>query len=371
MLACLLVLLGWVQSIPRADLNPALPVVEPIFFEMDEDYLGVAHRQVVFSFPGKDSLVEHTMELLSDGQGQPLFFYADILTPVCIDNICKPMAIAIYWNLTGDYVGYGLHPEEPLTKYDHELFEQADYEKLHALLRNPHSILERRKLEDLFDPEAVSAKQVTYKGEEVDAVSGATRKEITESVVEGALYSCYTIWHLVHGEVRKKMAAQLEAMYSPALGSRFLGSPYTEYQMYALRHFERSDMAAHLPRIIELFETTPPVTRRYILKKLPDSVWASDTLCLDLFRRFSELDINSQTLLVELLPHAPVEAAVYLATQAGSMTKNQLTRYLDFLRELPDGEEKEGIQDILRRMVAQGDYPYSYLIEDYLNAGGR
>ena len=81
----------------------------------------------------------HQMYLLSDKEGYPLFFYSDIYTPVCIDNICKPIQIEIYLNLLGEYVGFALDKDQPLTKFDHEEFEPDDYEKFHKLLKRNHS----------------------------------------------------------------------------------------------------------------------------------------------------------------------------------------------------------------------------------------
>src|SRR5690606_21783739 len=43
-----------------------------------------------------------------------------------------------------------------------------------------------------------------------DGVSGATRKEIAEEAVEDAVYTTYTLWHLIHvGE--KEQLVQLSA----------------------------------------------------------------------------------------------------------------------------------------------------------------
>ena len=124
---------------------------KPLFFEMGEEYRKVAQEQEVFLFRGKDSLPEHQMLLLSDSAGNPLLFYADIYTPVCIDNICKPVQIEVYWDLLGEYVGFALQKDQPLTKFDHEEFDSSDYLKLHQLLLNKKSILRDKKLSDFYE----------------------------------------------------------------------------------------------------------------------------------------------------------------------------------------------------------------------------
>ncbi|MEM6807098.1 MAG: hypothetical protein AAF696_37195, partial [Bacteroidota bacterium] len=59
----------------------------PLFFKMGEDYKRIAQEREAFVFASKDSSLEHQMLLLSDKTGNPLFFYSDIYTPVCIDNV--------------------------------------------------------------------------------------------------------------------------------------------------------------------------------------------------------------------------------------------------------------------------------------------
>ena len=338
---------------------------DPLHFMMSKEYEAAVKREAIFTFQGKDTLLSHQVFLLSDEEGFPLLYYADILTPVCIDNICKPMSIEIYWNLLGAYVGYGIFPEEPLTKFDHDLFEEADYKKLHKLLLDRHSILDRRALSDLFDADLAANEKVKFKGQEVDAVSGATKKEIKESVVEGALYSCYTIWHIVHGEAAQKMARKLEQIYTPLIGEYFLYSSYQNYQMYALKHFDAAAFVSYLPRILEIFGDAKPVTRRYILKKLPKASWAEEKTSIQLYQGFADLDINSQTLLINNLEHAHPTVVELLANGVSSMTKNQLRAYLKHLT-LRSEYKREVIWAKLEKVVEARQYSYYYLIEDFL-----
>lgn len=338
----------------------------PLHFAMNKEYEAAVGKEKVLTFQGKDTSLIHDVFLLSSEAGFPLLFYSDILTPVCIDNICKPMSIEIYWNLLGAYVGYGVFSEAPLTKYDHDLFEAADYEKLHQLLLNRHSILERRELSDLFDADAVAEEKVKFKGREVDAISGATKKEIKESVVEGALYSCYTIWRLAHGEVERKMSRYLDDIYTSQLAEYFLYSDYEDYQLYALKNLEAASFEAYLPRIIEIFHKSKPVTRRYILKKTPKILLKDETTASQLYQDFTDLDINSKTLLVNNLEYAHPNALEFLAWQVESMTRNQLRAYLDFLKSRRD-YQNEIVRTELKKIADDQKYTYSHLIAAFLN----
>ena len=297
----------------------------PLHFNMNKEYERVDTVQMVFSFANKDTSSFNDVKLLLDTIGKPLLYFSEIQTPVCIDGLCKPMHIGIYWNLLGSYVGYETFDESPLTKYDHDLFEAADHLKLHQLLSNPNSIIRRKKLSELFDTNSRLTEKVKYKGVEIDGITGATNKEIKSSVVEGALFSCYTIWHLVHGAVTEQMAEHLDSIYDRHLAKAFLYSPYSDYQLYALKHLAAEDFDKYPDAIIDIFNSAKPLTRTYLLKKLPkDRLSSNEKLCAALYSNFSKVDINSRTLLMRLLPYVHLISSELLATQIPSMSKNQL-----------------------------------------------
>ncbi len=335
----------------------------PLFFNLGNELEEVATSKTVFDFPNLDTTIRHEVDLLSDAHGQPLLFFSDIQTPVCIDGLCKPMYIQIYWNLLGSYAGYQAIETELLTKYDHEPFEEADYKKLHQLLSNPHSILDRKKMSDLYDDQATAEKQITYDGVEVDAVSGATKKEIKESVIEGALFSCYTIWHLVHGVVKEKIATHLDSIYSGELASSFLFSDYSDYQLHALKRLDNDGFQKNLNQISKIFQSAKPLTRTYILKKMPDDSWQNINFVQEFFRFFSSIDINSRTLLISKIPKSHPNAAILLSEQVAKMSRNQLRNYLSHLN--PENID-EAIKDNFRKIIVQKSYQYSYLLETFL-----
>ncbi|MEZ5044577.1 MAG: hypothetical protein R2828_32075 [Saprospiraceae bacterium] len=340
-------------------------VYQPLFFSMTTEYEQVTQAQTVFTFPNLDTLLDHPVELLSNKDGAPLLFFSNIMTPVCIDGTCKPMYIDIYWNLVGHYVGYQTVEGQPLSKFDHEDFVAADYQKLHDLLLNDNSILKQKTMSDLFDPEAQAAKAITFNGVEIDAVTGATKKEIKASLVEGALYSCYTIWHLVHGEVGPKMATYLSTIYSADLERYLLYSDYSDYQLFALKYLDEKGMATHLDRILALLEKAPPLTRTYVFKKLPKALWKEETTTNTLYHSFSSLDINSKTLLIQSLPYAHPQSLELLSKQLTQMSKNQLKQYLSHFTKTPSALSNE-IRTNLKAIAADPQYVNAYLIQAFL-----
>ncbi len=302
----------------------------------------------------------HQLKLYSDSLSKPLFYFAYINTPVCIDGSCKPLFVNVYWDLLGNYVGFGVIEAELLTKYDHELFTSEDYQKLHRLLLNKHSILARKKLSDLFDAKPAKVEKVTFNGVELDAVSGATKREIGQSVVKGALYSCYTLWHLVHGAIADSMHNRIEAVYSM---SDFLYADYLPYQYYALRQMDSLALKQEWTRVQEIFLKSSPLQRTYLIKKMPDHWFAEDTLGISLFESFVDLDIQTQTLLLQHLVYTPPELVESLVDYIPAMTRNQLKLYLKALEE---GPLSDLLKDKLQAVIDSQSYTYSYLLEDFL-----
>lgn len=338
----------------------------PLFCTLRSDWQAVDAERAVDSFSNKDTLLEHQLYLLSDSVGQPRLFYADILTPVCIDGICKPVYIELYWDLTGGYAGYGIYEDKPLTKFDHDAFLPADYEKMNRLLADNNSVLRRKELSDLFDDQAENAKRIEYQGEKLDAVSGATKKEIKESIVEGALYSCYTLWHLVHGEAARDIEHYLDSIYTEELEARFLFTDYEPYYFHALKTLGAGDFDKYRERIAEIFAAARPVTRTYILKKMPFGLLTNEAIGRKFYQLFEAVDINTRTLLIDHLPQAHPIATELLAAHLEVMTKNQLKNYLD---ALPTDRSKlsSTVLKNLQLAAKSQEYAYGYLIAEWLN----
>lgn len=337
----------------------------PLHMAMPQEYAQVAQEKMVFTLPGTDSLLQHQVWLLSDAQQQPLLYCADVITPVCIDGLCKPMYITLYWNLVGNYVGYGVFQDNLLTKFDHEAFTPVDYAKLHSLLLDQHSILERKTMADLFDQSIAAVEKITFKGKEVDAVSGATRTEIKESVVEGALYSCFTAWHLAHGNIKEQIEQHLLTYYEATLAESFLRSSAEDYQLFALKQLDQNTLARLLPQVQEIFKHTSPGNRLYILKKLPKELWKDERVSQSFFQTFASIDINTRTLLLNNLKYAHPSVVNSLVNDLEQMSKNQLSTFLNYLaenRQLLNAKVKAK----LVQTAQNKSFAESYLVETFL-----
>ncbi|WP_299534355.1 hypothetical protein [Ulvibacterium sp.] len=304
-----------------------------------------------------DSFNAQEVAAMINENEDPVLYASDIATPVCADGECKLMHIRLYWTLLGEYAGFDTYPELPLTKHDHDEFQKADYEKLHKLLTDDKSVLKRRKLDQLVE------KPIMRNVNGVDALSGATVAEVKESVVSGALYSCYVAWHLAHGNIRDKIKAYTLSILNTDMLMGMLYSKNTSYQLFALKEMDPSQFIEHHSQLVHIFKTAVPLVRSIMAKELPDKYQNSPDLQKPFWEAFSEIDIGSRSLLLRHLESAPPFVTDIVSTRLGALTKNQITVFLEFLS--PKKHTPELLKN-LRSFADSESEAYSYLVKNYL-----
>ncbi|MFD2890284.1 hypothetical protein [Chitinophaga cymbidii] len=174
-----------------------------------------------------DSLT-YTLNLVLNEAGQPQYFYRNIYTPVCNTGECKPVYINFYWDLMGNYMRFDMPPNEVLTKTDHREFLEKDYAKLQEILARESSLLAELKMEDLV------VKGTENISDSANIKTGATLKTIKNEVIEGAVFTCYTLWHIAHGKVVEEIQQITESYTSPKLLHHFLRSSNHHYEYWAM-----------------------------------------------------------------------------------------------------------------------------------------
>ena len=232
---------------------------------------------------------------------QPQYYTCHVKTPVCKEGLCYLVTIDMYWDLLGNFVKYELPPGEPLTKFDHEAFTEADYDKLNRILADQHSLLGDYRMEDLVDE---STERVS---EEVDAVTGATRKSVQNAVVEGAVYTAYTLWHLVNGEIAERIPQHTAGLVDETLLKSFLTADNHHYPYYALDHLSDEQYATHMPAILRLIDTGSVFVARYALNKIPNTVYNDSRWQLALVGQFTSADYTTQNQLLQKLTSATLQ----------------------------------------------------------------
>lgn len=200
----------------------------------------------------KGSLIKHPIqfssELLSNNEILELqenngltiwfarFFYKDI----CISGSCRMAKFWIFWDGTGNYLGYRLNENNPLTKSDHVDFQPDDYLKLHNILADTVSILKNLKYADLaieVDDKNNEEKSILN----VDAFTQATPPALSKYVVKDAVFTCYTLWQTVYGETKIAIDEMLEKRVDSGYMSKLFNGSNVQ-KLFALEIAARNSL---------------------------------------------------------------------------------------------------------------------------------
>lgn len=306
-----------------------------------------------------DSLGRQGVVALLDKNDKPVLYTSDISTPVCADGECKLMHIKLYWTLLGRYAGFDRYPELPLTKHDHDEFITADYQKLHELLINEKSTFKNRRIEQLVE------KPTMRHVNGVDALSGATIAEVKRSVVSGALYSCYTAWHIVHGNIRKILREHTLTILNDTILNDMLYSENQEYQVFVLERLDKAKYVEHYEQIARIFITSTPLVRSIIAKSLMVKLKDSPDLQRPFWEAFSDVDLGTRSLLIKQLDVAPEFSSENLSTELHVMSKNQLKAFLGHLSEKKSLDSK--VHANLKEFANSDKDTFAYLVKSYLD----
>ncbi len=334
--------------------------IQPLFFELPLETDVPMERSEVGKYTEEDYIAPITIYLVSSDE-LPRFYESDIKTAVCDDEICELMYVKLYWDLVGKYIGYDTVAAHQLTKFDHEPFSQMDYEKLHQLLRNEGSILKFKDKDELIDKDKAKASDV------VDGTTGATALEIKEEVVEGALYSSYTLWHLAYnGSLKNMLNEHTKKVYSPKLKLSFLNSERSGYRYFAVRDFTEKDYMDDVSVWINILQYDIPLTRKTILANIPESMWNDESMQLDLARAFATIDVNSKTVFLNKLAGATyryTSAVSEISKSIMLLNKYQTETYLSILKGM------DSIDEVIKNNILiakkNPNYKFGHLIDKY------
>jgi hypothetical protein len=145
----------------------------------------------------------------------------------------------------------------------------------------------------------------------VDAVTGATSKPIKNSVVEGAVYSSYALWHLVYGSVKDSIRAYTLNIYSKQVAKQLLGSDNYDSQLFALKQMSNDDYKTAFPFLFQVLRRSFPFIKAYIISKapLPFTDKGQNQKFVSLF---SELDSYSKSVFIDRITTEKKVAIVFL-----------------------------------------------------------
>lgn len=295
----------------------------------------------IFDVITADSVLVEVM--LRYNEQQPQEYVAHVTTPVCKEGLCHILVADLYWDLLGNFLRYELPPDQPLTKFDHEEFTDEDYKKLDKILADEYSLLGEHAIEDLVD------ESTDLVSNEVDAVTGATVKAVQNTVVSGAVYSTYALWHLANGEIARQIPTYTEQELNQDLLHQFLASDHYPYHYYALDRLSSDQFADYMPQVIELVKHSSIFVARYALEKIPKSIYLDSLWQKQLILQFPDADFNAQQLLLQKLKTVPVASSslVVLASHLDKLSEQQLTEVLALMTKNHQNLNSTSITEII------------------------
>ncbi|QMW02237.1 hypothetical protein [Spirosoma foliorum] len=287
----------------------------------------------------ENDTTSYTLKLAFDERDQPAYFFRNVFTPVCLTGECKPVYINFYWDLLGNYTRYDLPPGEVLTKMDHREFKQEDYDKLRDILDNTNSLLKDVAMEDLV------GKGTENLADSVDAKAGATLKTVKNEVIDGAVYTCYTLWHIAHGKVADEMQKITESYRTDDLLHRFLTSSNYHYQYWAMDKVvdkAGSITESFTPDMLQIIRGKNVFTARAALQKISNPFFASNARQVWLWETYQSTSYPLQIAILKKLAQIPFQPSLAEATAKAMVNANreQFTLMINLLASQPKLSEK-------------------------------
>ena len=294
-----------------------------------------------------DDIANDTLIQYLSKEGYPISYSRHLRTGVCFDNKCRPLDVTLRWNVTGRYLGFELPDKEFLSKYDHDPFTEAEYQRLHAILTDSLSALKNFHYNEIV-PKADS----TY--DKVDAVSGATSANVLDNVVEGAAFTTYKLWHIVYGSAQQQVEALTRQRLTPELIRLILNSTHPSDKMWALNHIRGfiQPTAALQQSVLGYIDGKDYNLTERALHSITSADLESPTLQGILVQKILATNYSTQKLLVAKLKEAPTldkKARIALAKNIGSFSGQLISDILDLFLHHPgtDAETYRAVSDLL------------------------
>ncbi len=304
-----------------------------------------------------DRGVDARIYLAEADDSLPDYYYCDLKTPICLENLCNPIEIRLEWDLIGNFRNYREVIGKEITKFDHEPFEQKDHEQLKKILSDRESMLQDYLIEDLVDT------TVKVYSAEIDGLTAATSSTISDKLVPGAIYTCYTLWHLVNGEIADRIRSNTEALLDTRLKKKMLMSGVTDYQDYVLDGIRPADSGLFAPDLIALTGGKNRFIAIKAIRKLPASR-AIKPDAIKMIKRFEDYDFPVQSAFIQYFIRQECDADIadewvnkvgfikdaqkadmykLLELSSGCMrneTSGKLIRFLESKKEKMDGADR-------------------------------
>lgn len=280
-----------------------------------------------FTFTVNDTL-NFAIYIVENPIDKAKYYAAKLQTNVCNDQVCLPIEVNLFWDLLGNYHHFSKQSNFNFTKFDHQYFDENDYKRLNNILLDSLSPLRDYAVEDLLEKEA---KKFSF---EIDAVTRPTSPLFSNVTVAGALYTVYTLWHIVNGPIKNKLYEQTLKSYKELNWQiYFANSKIPSYQEYFLKHLSSTEIEQYKVQIISLLSAEDDFIPHYAIDVLE--------------KNFLQDPVQYNTVLQQLeqlKPHVVTEILNSISA-ANEETKLILQKFKDNPKSNP--KQKEIIEKII------------------------
>lgn len=254
----------------------------------------VGEQEIAFQYLTDDSVLldiykYYDKVALLDG------YTSHVKTPVCEDSLCYEVELDFFWDILGNFTEFRISPAKPLTKLDHVPFSKSDYDKLNniLLIKSPSFVYLRRN--------ELVRENINEDFPEIDGITSATVTEVREDMVEGAIYTCYTLWHIANGNITFKIKEHSRKELNEKLVHKLLRSNSVAEHYFLIENMDSGYFKLFLSEILYLAEKYHGFFTRRVIEKIP-AYLLEEQLVQEFFSlNFNHLEYPSQTILIAKL----------------------------------------------------------------------
>lgn len=250
--------------------------------------------QPVFEILTSDS-VHFEVHLSTDKHNTAQNYISHIKAPVCEDGLCYDVELMVYWDLTGNFERFELLPEKPLTKLKHIPFTPGDYQKLTELLSTSSPTLSKYRKQEL-----------TTKIQNIDGVTGATVAAVKEETIPGAVYTCFTLWHLIHGNVADSIRKNTSGMLSGKVVKKIIDYKSESGDYYLLQYLSDKEFTNNLPDLLPLSIRNNWYFSKLFFESVPETLVANSEFQQFFAGNYSKIEYPGQIYLLKKLQNKSI-----------------------------------------------------------------
>lgn len=267
-------------------------------------------------------------------------YTSNIMAPVCEEGICYNVNVVFNWNLIGEFINFQVQPYDPLTKLDHKPFTLGDYAKLQSILTN----------HDLVFTGLAADKLVVKAEETVDGYSGATIEAIKNEVIDGALFTCYTLWHIANGAVVDSIRRHTQQQLNKPLIAKIMGYNTSSAHYYLIENMSEAQFAQNLPEVIGLIKTGKGYLPKNAIEKIPEKLFGQGIMQDFLVQNYDSLSYYTQVAALNKLQKVPLqnELSTKLLTQISDRNSIQNQKIIALIIK---NNDKVSIQKMIDYLI--------------------